>query len=174
MVAAAFCPRGPGPPEGAAEEDMMRKWSKAALTAATLAVSLGTIAPHVQAEEVVADLQIRRVRLTAENALRVRAVYECPEGFTVVTRSGIPGAYAYVQQQSDSYQSSGNRKFAVTCDGTSHRIVIRFRDARHYSPDGTSEWERGVLTSVRMQLTAYDDGFPEQYVFAGDQKVVIL
>jgi hypothetical protein len=152
----------------------MRMRSKAVLTAVTLVVSLGTVAPPAHAEEVVADLQIRRIRLTAENALRVRAVYECPEGFVVETRSGIPGAYARVQQQSDSFQSSGNRKFAVTCDGTLHRVVIRFREARHHSPDGTSEWEPGVLTSVRMQLIAYDDSVFEKHVFAGDQTVVIL
>jgi hypothetical protein len=158
----------------AAEEDVMRMWSKAVLTTLTLVASLGTVGPLAHAEEVVANLQIRRIRLNAENALRVRGVYECPEGFVVETRSGIPGAYVYVQQQSDSYQSSGNRKFAVTCDGTLHRVVIRFREARHHSPDGTSEWERGVLTSVAMQLIAYDHGVPEKHVFAGDQTVVIL
>jgi hypothetical protein len=152
----------------------MRMWNKVVLTVVTLGVSLGAIAPPTQAEDVVADLQIRRIRLTAESALRVRAVYECPEGFVVETRSGIPGAYAYVQQQSDSYQSSGNRKFPVTCDGTLHRVVIRFREAKHHSSVGTSEWERGVLTSVAMQLIAYDHGVPERHVFAGDQKVVIL
>lgn len=148
--------------------------NRVVFTAATLVVCLGAVAPAAQAEDVVADLQIRRVRLTSESALRVRAVYECPEGFVVVTRSGIPGAYAYVQQQSDSYQSSGNRKFPVTCDGTLHRVVIRFREARHHSPNGTSEWERGVLTSVAMQLIAYDGGVPEKHVFAGEQDVVIL
>jgi hypothetical protein len=152
----------------------MRMLKMVVLTAATLGVSLASVAPVAQAEDVVADLQIRRVRLTAENALRVRAVYECPVGFVVETRSGIPGAYTYVQQQSDSFQSSGNRKFPVTCDGTLHRVVTRFRDARHHSADGTAEWERGVLTSVAMHLIAYDDSVFEKHVFAGDQTVVIL
>ena len=152
----------------------MRMWNRAVLAAATLVVGVGVVAPAVRAEDVVADLQIRRVRLTAESALRVRATYTCPEGFVVQTRSGIPGAYARIQQQSDSFQSSGNRKFPVTCDGTVHDVLIRFRDARHHAPDGTAEWERGVLTSVAMQFIAYDDGVPELHVFAGDQTVVIL
>jgi hypothetical protein len=55
-------------------------WKRAALLAVAPPLGLVAFAPAVQSEEVVAQVDIRRVAVNDDAVLRIRAIYFCPDG----------------------------------------------------------------------------------------------
>jgi hypothetical protein len=130
-----------------------------------LVLSLSILGGTAQASDVVADLEIRRVRLTDKGIMRVRADYFCPAGFAVPE----PGfTQAYVFQYSEEHGNPQKAKpFDVTCDATHHELIVRF--AR---PWGGLEWAAGALTNARMDFVALPEGDIYLEARAGDSETV--
>jgi hypothetical protein len=125
------------------------------LTTATVALSLVLgFAPAAHAEQVVADITIRSVRLTEQLVLRVEATYICPNGFSVSPQSP-PRAHAV--QQTAVYPSSRSKTFdgITQCDGSQHDVLVRFVHPSH--PRDAAGWEFDALTQIQMSFQAHRD-----------------
>ena len=131
-----------------------------------MSVVLAAIGPPAYAEQVVADLTITSVRLTDRLVLRIEATVVCPQGFAVAP-SSPPRAYA--GQQTDVYPSSQYKTFGeIVCDGTQHRMLVRFVKPRH--PHG-AQWEFDALTQVGLTFQVQRED-PYLIVGASDTQMV--
>jgi hypothetical protein len=111
--------------------------------------------------ELVADIEVRRVKLSARGALRVRAATLCPVGLAV--KDTLPPT-ASVRQDTAIPRMSHKVFAGIVCDGVLHNVVVRFAHPRRPS---TAGWEASALTHVSLTFQASTES-PFRYVLATD------
>ena len=133
------------------------------LCAGSLAACLLFLAaPSAWADEpTLADVTIKRVRLTSSGVVKVNVAYVCPAGYTPTRRR----AFVFVAQNGDpaiTRQRSFTRD--ATCDGQTHHAVVSF-------PEHASEpWYR----NTPMQIIANIDACQVECIQASDSDTVLL
>jgi hypothetical protein len=132
-----------------------------------LVLLLPILSGTAQASNVIADLDIRRVRLTDAGVIRVRADYFCPEGHAV-PEPGFTQAYVYQYSEELGNPSKAKDLVGITCDGTHHELVVRF-----VRPRGGLVWGHAP-TNVMLHFTAVPEDGSYSDARAGDDETVML
>jgi hypothetical protein len=115
-------------------------------------LGLAALAANAQADEVVAEVEIRRVAVSDDGVLRMKATYFCPDGWRTFDEPERIGtvAQAYQQLPDRSLTLFNWKKFRVTCDGTEHLLRVRFATS-DFGP-----WQKGgILTSVGVDFNVF-------------------
>jgi hypothetical protein len=117
--------------------------------------------------EVVADLTVERVSLSARRALHVRAAYRCPVGLAV--NPALPPR-AFAQQEIGGRPKSQKVFEGIVCDGTRRSVIVRFARPRQPS---NAKWQAGALTHVSLYFQASTES-PYRFVLATDAQSSIV
>jgi hypothetical protein len=117
--------------------------------------------------DIVADMTIGRVSLSARGALRVRAAYTCPVGLAV--NPELP-PQAFARQETSEHPLSQKVFDGIVCDGTRRSAIVRF--ARPRRPEG-AQWQAGALTHVSLTFQANTEN-PYRFVLASDAQSSIV
>jgi hypothetical protein len=107
----------------------MSHWKRSSALAAGIAIVLGALPMSTAGADstLVANVEVTAVAFTATGAAKVTATYVCPSGYTV------QDGFVSVSQAAPGGRLGRYRRFPkldFTCDGSGHKLVVRFQTAR--------------------------------------------